>query len=285
MAHPANHVLTCPLVCPLQIIFVGVYLLSGSPAHEQITPAPDPSCPDPQCDPESLCVSQRRTSRPLSALALPGFGYMPGFFSNAQLASPRYITLEDQSDMTCSPKIARYNSVPALTHLQPASQHSLSAASDDAGKACIASALARGQSVPTMIRPFTQAHSLSSESVLSPQSPLSAHSLQSCQSTVFSSRPTAAADVDLLSPYWRSPAGSVLQQRTAATLSVDSEQAQLHSDSVPMLGAFAPVAFRLQSTTSDVVAQLLDTMPGFFSQTDAPDKGLPESPHNVPDAA
>ncbi|KAL0035114.1 hypothetical protein WJX79_001421 [Trebouxia sp. C0005] len=94
------------------IIFVGVYLLSGGSAHDQITPCPLPECPDAPCDPESLCVSQQHISRTSSVLALPGFGYMPDFLSepfDCQLAPFRYIGLNDQSDLTLN-GVTRYNS-------------------------------------------------------------------------------------------------------------------------------------------------------------------------------
>ncbi len=243
---------------PIQIIFVGVYLLSGGSAHDQITPSPLPDCPHAHCDPESLCVSQQHISRTASVLALPGFGYMPGFFSkpfDCQLASPRYVRLNDHSDLTLN-GVARYNSVPCLVYQSLLPSQSQSAEAADAGKASVASALARGQSVPVMVRPHDQTQSLS---------PGSDYSLQSLLS---SSRPTAGLGLDLFSPSMLQPsADSLLDRRIAAVPSVTSEPAQLPVDSAPTLGAFAPVVFRLQSTTSDVLAQLLATVPGSDSQT------------------
>lgn len=170
---------------------MGVYLLSGGSAHDQITPCPLPDCPDAQCDPESLCVSQQHISRTASVLALPGFGYMPGIFSkpfDCQLASPRYVRLNDQSDLTLN-AVARYNSVPCLVYQPPTPRQSLSAAVADSDKATVAFALARGHSVPIMVRPCDQTQSLSPDFDQSPQRPLS------------SSRPTAGIGVDLCSPH------------------------------------------------------------------------------------
>lgn len=251
---------------PIQIIFVGVYLLSGGSAHDQITPCPLPDCPDAQCDPESLCVSQQHISRTASALALPGFGYMPGFFSkpfDCQLASPRYARLSDQSDLPLN-GVARYNSVPCLVYQPLLPSQSLPAEAADSDKASVAFALARGHSVPIMVRPHDQTQSLSPDSDLSPQSTLS------------SSRPTAGVGVDLFSPpLLQPPASSLPDRRIAAVPSVTSEPAQLPVDSAPTLGAFAPVVFCLQSTTSDVLAQLLAAVPGSHSQTSSADQGLP----------
>lgn len=72
------------------------------------------------------------------------------------------------------------------------------------------------------------------------------------------------------------PADSLLMDhRTAAVPAVTSEPAQLPVDSAPTLGAFAPVVFRLQSTTSDVLAQLLAAVPGSDSQThNTADQGM-----------
>jgi len=250
---------------PIQIIFVGVYLLSGGSAHDQITPCPLPDCPDAQCDPESLCVSQQHISRTASVLALPGFGYMPGFFSkpfDCQLASPRYVRLNDQSDLTLN-GVARYNSVPCLVYQPPFPSQSRSAEAADSDKASVAFALARGQSVPILVRPHDQTQSLS---------PSSDHSLQSLLS---SSRPTAGTAID--PPLLQPSADSLLvDPRIAAVPSVTSEPAQLPVDSAPTLGAFAPVVFRLQSTTSDVLAQLLAAVPGSDSQThNTADQGMP----------
>ena len=255
---------------PIQIIFVGVYLLSGASAHDQITPCPLPDCPDAQCDPESLCVSQQHISRTVSALALPGFGYMPGFFSktfDCQLASPRYVRLNAQSDLSLN-GVARYNSVPCLAYQPPSPSQSLSAEAADSDKASVAFALARGRSVPILVRPRDQTQSLS---------PNSDHSLQSLLS---SSRPTAGVSVDMFSPpLLQPPADSLLVERgIAAVPAVTSEPAQLPVDSAPTLGAFAPVVFRLQSTTSDVLAQLLAAVPGSDSQTHTTaDQGMPNA--------
>ncbi len=252
---------------PIQIIFVGVYLLSGGSAHDQITPCPLPDCPAAQCDPESLCVSQQHISRTASVLALPGFGYMPGFFSkpfDCQLAFPRYVRLNDHSDLTLN-GVARYNSVPCLVYQPPSPSQSLSAASADSDKASVAFALARGQSVPVLVRPRDQTQ---------PLSPGSDHSLQSLLSSI---RPTAGVSVDLFSPpLLQPPADGLLDRRIAAVPTVTSEPAQLPVDSAPTLGAFAPVVFRLQSTSSDVLAQLLAAVPGSDSQTrNTADQGMP----------
>ena len=251
---------------PTQIIFVGVYLLSGGSARDQITPCPLPDCPDAQCDPESLCVSQQHISRTTSVLALPGFGYMPGFFSkpfDCQLASPRYVRLNGQSDATLN-GVARYNSVPCLVNKPPLPSQSLSAEVADTDKASVASVLARGQSVPIMVRFRDQTQSLSPDSDQLPQSMLS------------SSRPAAGVGVGLFSPpLLQPPAASLLDCRITAIPNVTSGPAQLPVDIAPTLGAFAPVVFRLQSTTSDVLAQLLDSLPGSDSQTNTADQGMP----------
>ena len=191
---------------------------------------------------------------------------MPDFFSkpfDCQLASPRYVRLSDQSDLTLN-GVARHNSVPCLVYQPPLPSQSLSAEAADSDKASVAFALARGQSVPIMVRSRDQTQSLSPDSDQSPQSLLS------------SSRPTAGIGADLFRPpLLQPPADSLPDRRIVAVPTVTSEPAQLPVDGAPTLGAFAPVVFRLQSTTSDVLAQLLAAVPGSDSQTSTADQGMP----------
>lgn len=189
---------------------------------------------------------------------------MPDFLSepfDCQLAPFRYIGLNDQSDLTLN-GVTRYNSVPCLVYPPPLPSQSLSAQVADADKASVAFALARGKSVPIMVRPRDQTQPLSLDSDQSPQSILS------------SSRPTAGVGVS--PPLLQPPADSLMDRRFAAVPAMTSEPAQLPVDIAPTLGAFAPVVFRLQSTTSDVLAQLLAAVPGSDSQThNTAEQGVP----------
>lgn len=97
-----------------------MYLIAGRPP-EHVAPEPlreGPPCPP--LDPESLSGS-RPISRALSALALPGFGYLQDFPSyNTQPCSPRYVRLQthsnDQgcSDLDVSCAMTRYDSLPPI---------------------------------------------------------------------------------------------------------------------------------------------------------------------------
>ncbi|DBA97500.1 TPA: hypothetical protein ACH3X1_015205 [Trebouxia sp. C0004] len=199
---------------------------------------------------------------------------MPGFFSNpfdCQLASPRYVRLSDQSDLILN-AVARYNSVPCLVNQPPLPSQSQSAEAADSDKASVAFALARGQSVPIMVRSHVQTL------------PLSPTSDRLSQSILSSSRPTAGVGVGLFSPPpLQAPADSLPDHRTAAVPTVTSMPAQLLVDSAPILGAFAPVVLRLQSTTSDVLAQLLAAVPASDSQTGTADPGMPNQPSRQSD--
>lgn len=96
-----------------------MYLIAGRPP-EHVSPEPlreGPPCPP--LDPESLDGS-RPISRALSALALPGFGYMQGFSSyDTQPFSPRYGRLQTHSnnqgcsDLDISCGMTRYDSLPS----------------------------------------------------------------------------------------------------------------------------------------------------------------------------
>ena len=245
-----------PTFVPIQIIFFGVFLITGRQAADQVTPAP--ICPDAQHDPESICALH--ISRASSAFALTGFGYMPGFFSSVQPASPRYIRLNEDFDLMSNSGLARYNSVPSLKLPEFAPTKPLSAALAETETA--STAFARGQSVPIMVRPLKQAHSLSPQSLKSP------HSAQ------FSSRPSAA-EFGLYNPLFQSTASSAHDEHTTAVPSVDSEPAQLPAVQGPMLGAFAPIAFPLKPTTSDVLVQLLAAVPGLHPKPGTSDKRSP----------
>ena len=243
-----------PTCVPIQIIFLGVFLLTGRTADDQITPAPISL--DDLHDPESLCAS-RPISRSASVFALPGFGYMPGMLSSIQLASPRYVRLEEPADMLSSSGMARYDSMPSFAYLDKPPKLSLSAASADSSPD--SSALVRGQSVPMMDSPHKH-HQLDSGS------PHSTHG------ALFSSKATAANFSIFNTPV--QPSQRALDAHIAAMHTTNAESAPSAAGR-PMLGAFAPIAVSLQATASDLLAQLSASVLSTHSQTAQSDNEHP----------
>ena len=222
--------------CPFQVIFTGVYLISGSTVNGQIAPNVNQ---DEQKDPESL-LAPEHIAGSSSALALPGFGYTPGAFADST-ASPRYIRLNDEFGLMSNSGPARYNSVPSLAHPTLTIKQAFC---DDTIPVQVSSPRDRVQSVPIMVRPPKWQEPLSSEVAAKTTSAPS------------------APDSDVSSAPQLATASAVPEKGPAVMPSTASEAT---APSKPIPGAFAPINFRLRPTTSDVLQQLLAT-PGLGSQ-------------------
>lgn len=205
---------------------------------EHVSPEPTSDCPPwPSRDPESFCASSH-ISRTTSAFALPGIGYIPGFFSHdSQPCSPRYARLkassfESGNNLGYISVETRYDSLPpSISRRELLPEAAIPAdlfESDDPP-------LIRFQSVPVLLRP--------------PQSP----QLQSAQSA--SPQVQAWALPSL-------PTSTTLAEHSAASRSADCGVASGHVEpeavsSGPQFTETQPVA-RLSQDVHSVISELVE---------------------------